>query len=348
MHQGTSTVKAVDLFCGAGGLTHGLLNSGIDVEAGFDLDEDCRYPYEFNNRAEFRECNVAEIDLDEITRYLVGGQYTLIAGCPPCQPFSTYSQSHRKKGEGEGWRLVKEFGRIIEIVQPDLVVMENVPQLCRHPVFAELLGHLSKYYVEWSVVEAVRWGVPQTRKRLVLIASKLGPEGLSLVSDYHLRRTVRDAIYDLPALKAGEVDSNDPLHTASRLSAKNLERIRHSKPGGTWRDWPISLQSSCHQRDSGATYSSVYGRMTWDEPSPTITTQCFGYGNGRFGHPSQDRAISLREAAILQTFPEEYEFVAPGEKVRFGVLGRLIGNAVPVRLGEVIGGTLMKHIEGYK
>lgn len=347
MRDSTSLVTAVDLFCGAGGLTHGLQQGGIDVAAGFDLDKDCRHPYEVNNDAVFHQSDIGELDARQVRELLNGSRFSLLAGCPPCQPFSTYSQSHRKSGGGEGWKLVGEFGRIIESVQPDLVVMENVPQLSRHPVFSDLLSRLNEYHVNWAIVEAVRWGVPQTRKRLVLIASKLSADGLNLISDYQLTKTVRDSIADLPPLRAGEADAEDPLHAASRLSERNLQRIRHSKPGGTWRDWPSSLQSSCHRRDSGATYSSVYGRMSWDEPSPTITTQCFGYGNGRFGHPSQDRAISLREAALLQTFPADYEFVAPGEKVRFGVLGRLIGNAVPVRLGEVIGATIMKHVADY-
>ena len=121
------------------------------------------------------------------------------------------------------------------------------------------------------------------------------------------------------------------------LSELNLRRIRASKPGGTWRDWSAELQAACHQRESGETYPSVYGRMEWGKVAPTITTQCFGYGNGRFGHPDQNRAISLREAAMLQTFPEDYRFVSDGSPVRFNALGRLIGNAVPVLLGEIIG-----------
>ncbi|MFN7194041.1 MAG: DNA cytosine methyltransferase [Rhodospirillales bacterium] len=126
-----------------------------------------------------------------------------------------------------------------------------------------------------------------------------------------------------------------------------MRRIRASKPGGTWRDWPISLQAACHRRRSGKTYPSVYGRMEWDAAAPTMTTQCFGYGNGRFGHPEQHRAISLREAAMLQTFPPDYEFVADRDVVKFNRLGRLIGNAVPVRLGEVIAKTLVSHLKHY-
>ncbi|MEK7357168.1 MAG: DNA cytosine methyltransferase, partial [Bdellovibrionota bacterium] len=121
-------------------------------------------------------------------------------------------------------------------------------------------------------------------------------------------------------------------------------RIQHSKPGGSWRDWPDELIAKCHRKKKGRTYPSVYGRMKWDAPSPTITTQFYGFGNGRFGHPEQNRAISLREGSILQTFPRDYVFVKPGDEYRFKVIGRLIGNAVPVRLGEVIGNTIKLHL----
>jgi DNA (cytosine-5)-methyltransferase 1 len=149
----------------------------------------------------------------------------------------------------------------------------------------------------------------------------------------------------LPPIEAGEADSKDMLHLASTLSDKNLERIRASKPGGTWRDWPHHLLADCHKVDSGKTYPSVYGRMEWDKPAPTITTQSYGFGNGRFGHPEQDRAISLREAAILQGFPKSYKFVPPGEVIHFKRVGRLIGNAVPVELGRAIAKSIIKHLE---
>ena len=156
--------------------------------------------------------------------------------------------------------------------------------------------------------------------------------------------TVREAISHLVPLAAGDSDPSDALHSACKLSELNLRRIRASRPGGTWRDWDAALVATCHRKQSGETYPSVYGRMEWDAPSPTITTQCFGYGNGRFGHPEQDRAITLREAAILQTFPASYRFLQTGERARFYVLGRLIGNAVPVRIGEIVAESLRRHL----
>ena len=188
-------------------------------------------------------------------------------------------------------------------------------------------------------------GIPQTRKRLVLLASRLNGDPLGLDPTSASVATVRQAIEGLPAIGAGDVDPHDPLHAAASLSDRNLSRIRASVPGGTWRDWPSELQAACHQKNTGATYPAVYGRMEWDRPGPTMTTQCFGYGNGRFGHPSQDRAISLREAALLQTFPETYRFAPPNARVSFNRMGRLIGNAVPVRLGEVIAQSLIAHVQ---
>jgi DNA (cytosine-5)-methyltransferase 1 len=341
----TSKIAAVDLFCGAGGLTHGLARGGIDVRAGIDLDPDCKYPFEANNDAVFIERDVNGVSADDLRPYFAEGEISLLAGCAPCQPFSTYSQSGRSKKRSLDWQLVSSFGNLVSTLQPDLVTMENVSRLADHDVFDGFLQHLRGYSVWWSVVECAKIGIPQSRRRLVLLASKFGDVGLEIPKDAGVAvKTVRQEIGKLPAISAGEQHPKDPLHIASSLSETNLMRIRASRPGGTWRDWDADLIAACHQKSTGATYPSVYGRMEWDSPAPTITTQCFGYGNGRFGHPVQDRAISLREAAMLQTFPRSYKFIRRGEPVRFNRLGRLIGNAVPVRLGEVIGETLVRHV----
>ncbi|MGA5312295.1 DNA cytosine methyltransferase [Micromonospora taraxaci] len=343
--ESTPNIVGVDLFCGAGGLTHGLVRGGINVKAGVDLDPSCRYPFEENNEAVFLERDVNDLSPEALAPYLEQGDFSLLAGCAPCQPFSSYSQSGRSKKRGMDWQLVSNFGRLVQGLQPDLVTMENVSQLAGHKVFEDFLGYLKGYTVRWSVVECIKVGIPQSRRRLVLLASKLGAQGLELEYDPAVpARTVRDEIENLPPIAAGEQHSQDPLHIACSLSEMNLKRIKASKPGGTWRDWDPELVAPCHRKESGSTYPSVYGRMEWDVPAPTITTQCFGYGNGRFGHPVQDRAISLREAAMLQTFPQSYKFAPDDETIRFNRLGRLIGNAVPVRLGEVIGKTLVNHV----
>jgi DNA (cytosine-5)-methyltransferase 1 len=236
---------------------------------------------------------------------------------------------------------------LVEALQPDLVTMENVPPLLDQPVFAEFLRNLDGYNVAHRIVDVRDIGLPQTRKRLVLVASKLGQIELAAPDDARRTTTVRQAIGLLRPVAAGEADPSDPLHVASRLSETNLQRIRASKPGGTWRDWPDELRATCHRRSTGATYPAVYGRMEWDQPGPTITTQYFGYGNGRFGHPEQDRAITLREAAVLQGFPADYSFLSGEERPSFARIGRLIGNAVPVPLGEYVGWTLRDHVDAY-
>ncbi len=224
--------------------------------------------------------------------------------------------------------------------------MENVRGLAAKPIWQEFVKGLEKagYHIAWDEVLCSDFGVPQTRKRLVLLASRLGPIATPAPRAGMIPRTVREAIADLPPLKAGEAHSRDPLHIACRLSSVNLERIKASKPGGTWRDWPLRLRSACHTKASGETYPSVYGRMAWDEPAPTITTQCFGYGNGRFGHPEQNRAITLREAAMIQSFPESYSFIPDKTQVTFSKIGTLIGNAVPPKLGEAIGHCVLRHL----
>lgn len=340
-----AAVSCIDLFCGLGGLTHGLIKGGIRVIAGIDIDPHCRFPYESNNAAVFLERDVSELSGAELANMFRGGELRLLAGCAPCQPFSTYSRKGRQVRNDTKWGLVSDFGRLIQETQPDLVTMENVPQLLDHEVFENFLKELGEYTTWWSVVDCTQYGVPQTRKRLVLLASRFGPVELLPPDSFEpCYTTVREAISQLPALEAGCSDPGDALHAACSLSDLNLRRIRASRPGGTWRDWDESLVADCHLKGSGQTYPSVYGRMEWDAPAPTITTQCFGFGSGRFGHPEQDRAISLREAAILQTFPNDYRFLAPGKQVRFNVLGRLIGNAVPVRIGEVVARSLLEHV----
>ena len=342
-------ITCVDLFCGLGGLTHGLIRGGVRVVAGVDVDPQCRFPYEQNNDAIFLERDIRQLSGDALRGMWAGGTHTLLAGCAPCQPFSTYSRKGRKFRQDTKWDLVADFGRLVRESQPDLVTMENVPQLLAHEVFQEFLSSLAGYQVWYEVVDCARYRVPQTRMRLVLLASRLGSITLaSPPSDGNTLATVRESIAHLPPLGAGCSDPQDRMHAACRLDDLNLRRIKASKPGGTWRDWPRSLIARCHRKPSGDTYPSVYGRMEWDAPAPTITTQSFGYGNGRFGHPEQNRAITLREAAILQTFPDSYRFLRDGERPKFSVLGRLIGNAVPVRLGEVIAESLFAHLMPFR
>jgi DNA (cytosine-5)-methyltransferase 1 len=339
----TPVVKVVDLFCGAGGLAFGLKTAGLTVAAGVDLDGSCQYAFEENCGGEFSKKSVVDLTAQELEGWFAGADVRVLAGCAPCQPFSTYSQS--RKSKDDRWTLLNQFKRLAIETLPEIVTMENVLGLSGQEVWSDFVSALEekKYYVSWSEVDCTRLGIPQSRKRLVLIASRLGPISLS-PTVLEKTKTVKDVIGELPRIDAGEANPNDPLHVAASLSPLNLERIKISKPGGTWRDWPEDLRAACHRKKSGKTYPSVYGRMEWGKPSPTMTTQCYGFGNGRFGHPEQDRAISLREAAILQSFPADYKFIAETEVVSFSKLGTLIGNAVPPKLGEAIGVSIVAHL----
>ncbi|MDJ1180574.1 DNA cytosine methyltransferase [Roseofilum sp. BLCC_M91] len=341
------SISTVDLFCGAGGLTHGFEQAGLPVKAGYDIDRACKFPYEYNNRAKFVLQDVENISGSDLAEHFYGISIKILVGCAPCQPFSSYSRRYEKNLNSK-WKLLQDFSRIVKQCDPDIISMENVLHLKHHSVFNEFITHLISlnYYVNSYEVNCLEYGIPQSRKRLVLLASKFSK--IDLVPPTHNPnnyQTVRKTIAHLEPLLAGNSSQVDRLHKCSKLSELNLHRIRASKPGGTWRDWPQDLIAECHLKTSGKTYPAVYGRMEWDQPSPTITTQCFGFGNGRFGHPEQDRAISLREAALLQTFPATYQFVSPDQPVVFDVVGRLIGNAVPVKLGTVIARSILEHIE---
>ena len=337
----------VDLFCGAGGLTHGFIKEGVKVVAGVDSDLSCKYAYEKNNNAQFLHRNIEELSAEEISVFYPDGAVKVLVGCAPCQPFSTYAKGKTKKSPDKKWKLLYEFSRLIKEIHPDIISMENVPGLKKHRVFRDFVRDLERlgYEVSYYIVYCPDYGIPQSRTRLVLFASKYGK--IDLIEKTHMPenyKTVKDAIDNLEPLEDGEVSYLDTLHRASKLSDTNKLRIINTPEGGSWKDWDESLVLSCHKKESGKSYSGVYGRMRWDMPAPTMTTQCYGFGNGRFGHPEQHRAISLREAAFIQTFPEYYEFVEPDDSFFIKVVARHIGNAVPVDMGRVIARSIKRHI----
>lgn len=343
-------INAVDLFCGIGGLTNGFQQAGINVVAGYDIEESCKFAYEYNNKAKFILKDVKEIGNDEINNlYPSDTDIKVLIGCAPCQPFSNYSHRYRDSDVTRNkMDLLDYFGEQVKNVKPDIVSMENVPQMAKEPVFERFLHTLENegYFVDWKVAFAPAYGVPQRRKRLLLLASKLGQ--IKLKDEIYQKEnypTLRQTISDLPAIDAGETDKSDKIHTSRSLSSLNIRRIKSSKPGGTWKDWDSFLLPEAYRKKSGQTYGSVYGRLEWDKPASTMTTQFIGYGNGRFGHPEQDRALSLREGAMLQTFPRNYQFVKKEEKVLTTKLAIQIGNAVPPQLGKIIGESILEHMK---
>ena len=340
--------KIVDLFCGIGGLTHGLQQARLNVTAGFDIDISCQFAFEKNNRAKFYQRDISKVTSSEIEAHWVDSHIKVLVGCAPCQPFSNYTQ---KKKLNSKWILLYEFSRLIEETRPDIVSMENVAKLLdfsKAPIFQDFHDTLESlgYFVSFQVINCADYGVPQFRKRLVLLASKRGP--ISLIAPTHSPSkyvSVRKAIGHLPAIDHGQTCATDFLHRANKLNPLNYQRILATKEGGGWKDWDDTLVLNCHKKLSGRTYTSVYGRMRWDYPSPTITTHCNGFGNGRFGHPEQHRAISLREAAILQSFPDDYAFVSDYRSLNVRRLSAHLGNAVPVGIGKVIGLSIIEHLK---
>lgn len=338
------TYGVVDLFCGVGGLTCGLEKAGLNVVAGYDLDATCEYAYNYNNNAEFINNDIKDVSGKEIKKILQGYDIKILAGCAPCQPFSRHQKDKYNRKKHKDWNLLYQFARLVEEVKPQIVSMENVPELFKEQVFMDFINILEEqnYNITYKIVNAADYGIPQRRKRLLLLASS--EKQIKLIEPTHKKAvTVREVIAGLSQVGAGEPNNTDKLHVASSLSKKNLERIKHSIPGGTWKNWPEELILNCHRKKSGQSYSSVYGRMSWDDVAPTITTQFIGYGTGRFGHPEQDRALTLREGAMLQTFPVDYSFVPEGEKVVLKNIARHIGNAVPPRLGEIVGLSIIEH-----
>lgn len=340
-------IEVVDLFSGVGGLTYGLRKSGLSVLAGVDNDESCAYAYEKNNAAKFISADISKFDFNELNKIYSKGSIKVLVGCAPCQPFSSHAFKLHKNKNDSRWNLLDHFIRGIKVVKPDIVSMENVRGVTKTDVFKNFVAELKKlgYKVDWKVVYAPNYGVPQNRSRLILLASKLGE--ITIPKETHTKDnyvTVGNIIRELPKIDAGEISKKDNLHQAKKLEPINKRRILQSKPGGTWRDWDKNLLPKCYKKDSGQTYTSVYGRMKWDDVSPTITTQFTSYGSGRFGHPEQNRALSIREGALLQTFPINYDF----GNFPAGKLSRHIGNAVPPQLGFVIGKQIKKHLEIYE
>jgi DNA (cytosine-5)-methyltransferase 1 len=345
----------VDLFCGIGGLSHGLIKERLTVSAGVDFDDSCRYAYEKNNNAKFIYKDVTELSTDELNSLYPNKKRKILVGCAPCQPFSIFNYKNNNNSEKQKkdtkWKLLYSFANLIEAIQPEIVSMENVPQLKTFnngQVFNDFVECLEKngYKISYNIHNAQDYGVPQRRRRLILLASKHSK--IELITPTYTKDnyiTVRQAIGRLPKIQDGEHYLKDYSHYSRKLTNINKIRIKATQEGGGWKDWEDNLLLECHKKDGGKMYGSVYGRMSWDDVAPTMTTYCIGLNNGRFGHPEQDRAISLREAALLQSFPKNYDIIDPDTIFNAQRIARHIGNAVPVGLGRAIAKSIKNHIK---
>jgi DNA (cytosine-5)-methyltransferase 1 len=343
-------MQAIDFFCGVGGMTCGLRAAEITVVAGVDIDSSCQNSYEVNNPgSSFVEADVTDLtpeSLSEQTGIVPHDDDLVFVGCSPCQYWSKV-RTDRTKSEVTRALLV-HFRRLVDSFRPGYVVVENVPGLARSrnsdvlPTFLRGLADVGYTYAA-AVINACHYGVPQTRMRYVLIASRLpGPIALP-APDETPPPTVWDTIGEhngFPKIPAGHVDPTPFLHTAAGLSEVNLQRISKTPlDGGVRQSWGSDprLQLPAY-RNKDDHFKDVYGRMRWHTPAPTLTTRFHSLSNGRFGHPDENRAISLREGAALQTFPGEYTF--DGNQAD---IARHIGNAVPPELGRRIGVEIIRH-----
>lgn len=338
-------IRVFDFFSGCGGTSLGFAQAGMKVVLGLDNDPDAAETFRKNIKgAAFIEKDIRKVPTGALAPLLgSAGGPVLFSCCAPCQPFSRQSRS--KSARDPRRSLLGEFARFVKRWTPDYIFVENVPGLqhverSEGPLgqFVALLDRMGYSHVV-EVLPASCFGVPQKRERLILLASRR--PGLKIPPATHgsSRRpaaTVRDWIGNLPAILAGEAHPTDPDHRAAGLSATNLKRIAATPEGGGRDAWPRSLWLDCHKKFDG--HTDVYGRLAWDRPASGLTTRCISYSNGRFGHPDQNRAISIREAACLQTFPRKYKFAGSHESK-----ARQVGNAVPPLMAKAIGKAFLAH-----
>lgn len=342
-----------DFFGGCGGTSLGMQAAGLAIRFGLDIDPDAKATFEANfKRAKFLCKDIRLVDIEDVAAYIKRryNRPLVFGACAPCQPFSKQNNSSDLKDRRRN--LIGEFHRFIEAFLPDYIFLENVPGLQsvdkkKGPFtdFIRLLNNLG-YFVDYKIVMAYHYGVPQSRRRLVLLASRIGPIHIPPATcgpetDHPSLPTVWEWISHLPPLEAGEKHPEVPNHQAAHLSPLNLRRISATPPGGNRTDWPKELELPCHQNHSG--HTDVYGRMPIDSPSAALTTRCISLSNGRFGHPLQNRAISVREAACIQTFPMDFRFHG-----NLSSMARQIGNAVPVLMAKIFGQSIVTHYRQHR
>ncbi|WP_220139431.1 DNA cytosine methyltransferase [Nocardia sp. GTS18] len=336
-------LSVIDFFSGCGGTSQGFKDAGMNIVAGIDFDADSAATFRTNfPGAAFIEADIRTVEIDQV-RALMPNSPTLFAGCAPCQPFSR--QNKTTTAQDPRRNLLYEFSRFVTELRPELVVIENVPGLQNPKKGGPLEDFLAalaaeKYAYKVKVLRALEYGVPQERKRLVIVASRVGepvlPEATHVTNGVPAA-TVGEFIYGLPAIEDGQVHPDDPDHATMRLSELNRKRIRATPEGGDRRNWTKDLVLECHTNHGG--HTDTYGRMWWNRPASGLTTRCISYSNGRFGHPEQHRAISVREAALLQTFPREFRFSGTMTSK-----ARQVGNAVPPLMAQRIGDALVAGV----
>ncbi len=332
---------SIDLFSGVGGLTQGLKKAGFKITYAVEIDEIAAKAYKLNHRrTKVITEDIRKVDIQEIKDSLDGKTIHLLAGCPPCQGFSSIRRLNKPEPvEDERNSLIEEYVRFVKELMPYTFMMENVPGLALDSSFEWALQEFVEagyYKPDWKVVNVKEYGVPQSRKRLVLVGSRLAP--LKIAEPIKKRTTVRKTIESLPLPE----DSDDLLHKIFPTHTEKIHNLIQDIPkdGGSRKDLGESRQLKCHQKDNIG-FSDVYGRLRWDDYSTTITGGCLNPSKGRFLHPEQDRCISAREASMLQTFPKNYKFPIDAP---CGKIALMIGNALPPEFSKIQALKIKKHL----
>lgn len=353
-----SPLVAIDLFSGAGGLTLGLKRAGFRVAAAVEIEGHAFATYKTNHPEVLAiKQDIRTVEGRDLRR-LAGGAVDLLAGCPPCQGFSSLTNTSTKRDARNN--LVLEMARLVEEIRPSAVMMENVPGLTTRgsKLFKRFLGTLERldYHYAWDVLQVADYGIPQNRRRLVLVAGRGFEPTLPKPSHHRIGeggllrwKTLRETIGDMesPVLLENCWKVGGPQcfnwHVVRRLTPANIARLRKARPGASRTMLPDELRPDCHKSVNEG-YTNVYGRMSWDQLPVTITGGCTTLSKGRFGHPSELRTISVRESARIQTFPDDYVFDTPYMEY----VCNMIGNALPCDFAEKLAVSVVRELRNHE
>lgn len=338
------TYNSIDLFSGVGGLSEGMRQANFKTQLALEVDETASKAYRLNHpKTKVITKDIRAVSIIEVKELLKGVSIHLLAGCPPCQGFSSIRRLNRAKPVADHRNdLILEYVRFVEALKPSTIMLENVPGLVNYDLFKQSLETLKAIgytWIDYKIVNVKDYGVPQSRRRLVLVGSRLGK--IKVACGPQEERTVRDTIEHLPAPK----NSDDPLHRIFPTHGPTVQKRIEMTPkdGGSRKDLPKEYLLKCHEGENIG-FNDIYGRLRWDDVSTTITGGCLNPSKGRFLHPEQNRCISARESALLQSFPIDYKLPADIPRAS---LALLIGNALPPKFSYIQSLNIYKHLELY-
>lgn len=331
---------AVDLFSGCGGLSVGLKNAGFDILAAVEFNPYAAKTYCLNHeKTQMYIEDIRTLDINKIKGFLNGRSLHLLTGCPPCQGFSSIRRLNRKDAVEDARNdLILEYLRFVEELKPLTLMMENVPGITEFNLFKQVYTELKDlgYFIDFDVIDVSKYGVPQRRKRFVMVGSRIGR--IKIAPGHNVKKTVRDMIGNIENTEV----TTDSMH---KIFPKHISRIKEMieripKDGGSRSDLPEEYILDCHKKE-GVGFNDVYGRLRWDDVSSTITGGCLNPSKGRFLHPEENRCITAREAALLQTFPPNYKFP---DNIPKTAIALMIGNALPPVFSQIQSENIYNHL----